>query len=413
MKSTLQWAAWLLLFFSMTNAQTVETISLSDAVAIALRNNPQVPAAQKQIDAERGRFRRSISPPPPEVSLSYEYIPRGRQYTQFGEKTVAFSQSLDFPSLYYLHGAVSSTQIAVAEAEYAMTAISITAQAKTAYFQALAQQTKIKLAEENAAIAEDFARKAEIRFNVGEGTHLERLTAIVQRSLALNALEEARSDFAVAVAELYYALGRGEESREILLSDSLTYQPVNLTLEQLTAKAAAHPQIRALSAQVKVAALNRAVAWSSFLPSINASYFRQTVEDQANFYGVSAGLSFPLWAAFDQRGQVQEANAQQNIAELELLSLQNSIRLNVKTVFSQMINDGRQVELYQNDILPQAEEIYRTARASFEAGDITYIEFLQAKQTLVSARQEFVDKLAHFNISRANLEQAVGVALPE
>ena len=107
------------------------------------------------------------------------------------------------------------------------------------------------------------------------------------------------------------------------------------------------------------------------------------------FYGTSAGISLPIWFMFEQKGKIQEASAQQSISEYELLSLKNEIVLKLKIAITDYENDLKQVQLYMNDILPQTEEILRTAIKSYDVGELTYLEYLQAKQTLVNSRTNF------------------------
>jgi outer membrane protein, heavy metal efflux system len=400
-------------FWITSFCQNTEQLSLNNAIAIALKNNPQSISSLNQIEVERGRFWRGVSPPAPSVAVNYEYIPKGSNIKQFGERTVEISQSLEFPTNILFRGMQLSSKVSIAEAEHSSTSIAITSRVKIAYYDVLAKQKKIELAEENLAIADDFARKAEIRYNVGEATNLERLTANVQRTQARNGLEVAQNDFKISIGELYYALGRGKDEQpdKIILTDSLVYQPITETLEQLTERAfAINPQIKAASGRVSVASMDRTLAWPSFLPNLNASYYRQTVDGNSDFYGVSFGISVPLWFLFDQRGQIQEASANLNIAESDLQSLNNFISVNVKNAYLEMKNDERQIILHQKDILPQAAEIYRTALASYEAGEITYIEFLQARQTLISSRNEYVEELARYCTSLAKLEFAVGAS---
>jgi outer membrane protein TolC len=76
-----------------------------------------------------------------------------------------------------------------------------------------------------------------------------------------------------------------------------------------------------------------------------------------------------------------------------------------------MENNERQIRLHQSEILPLAEEVYRTARASYEAGEIMYIEFLQARQLLIASRSEYIDELARYRSSLAKLEAVVGTPL--
>jgi cobalt-zinc-cadmium efflux system outer membrane protein len=395
-------------------SQQVERLSLNDVVTLAHKNNPQLRSSSSQIDAERGRFWRGVSPPFPSLSVNSQYIPKGSSIKQFGERTVEISQSLDFPTNILLRGLQLSSMVSVAEAEHSSTSIAITTRVKIAYYDVLAKQKKIELAEENLAIADDFARKAEIRYNVGEATNLERLTANVQRTQARNTLEVAQNDLIISLGELNYTIGRTREERQnkIILTDSLAYQPITETLEQLTERGyAINPQLQAASGRVSVASLGHTLAWSSFLPNLNASYYRQTVVGNPDSYGVSFGISVPLWFLFDQRGQIQEASANLGIAEYNLQSVNNFISVDVKNAFLDMKNNERQILLHQTDILPQAEEVYRTALTSYEAGEITYIEFLQARQILISSRNEYVEELARYCTSLAKLEYTVGASI--
>jgi outer membrane protein TolC len=411
-----QMALSILFCWANSFSQTVEQLSLNDAVTIALKNNPQSLSSKSQIDVERGRFWRDISPPLPSVAVNYQYIPRGSSIKQFGERTVEISQSLDFPTNILFRGLQSTSKVSIAEAEHSLNTIAITSRVKIAYYDVLAKQKKIELADENLTIAGDFARKAEIRYNVGEATNLERLTANVQRTQARNALEVAQNDVLTSLGELYKVLGREKEKQQdnIFLTDSLTFQPITETLERLTEMAyAINPQFKAASGRVSAASIGRTLAWSSFLPNLNASYYRQTVDGSSDFYGVSFGISVPLWFLFDQRGQIQEASASLAIAESDLQSLKNSMIADVKSAFLEMKNNERQIKLHQTDILPQVEEVYRTARASYEAGEITYIEFLQARQTLISSRNEYIEELARYCTALAKLEYAVGASITQ
>ena len=91
--------------------------------------------------------------------------------------------------------------------------------------------------------------------------------------------------------------------------------------------------------------------------------------------------------------------------------LEESAMRNDGSAFTDHENNLKQVKLYVSDILPQAEEIYRTAIKSYEAGEITYIEFLQAKQTLINSRNNYINILFNYNRSIFTIEEIVGKSL--
>jgi outer membrane protein TolC len=392
-------------------SQAREQLSLKQAIDIALQNNPAVVGARRGIDAAQARFWRGISPPPASLSWNYDYIPTGSKIGAYGERVIALSQSLDFPTTIALRGSSLSSETDAAGADFLATSLSITVQVKLAYYAVLSRQQKRILAEENLHLADDFAQKAGIRYRVGEGTQLEELTAKVQRTQAQNALEVAENELRLATSELNFALGRGKDQldREIALTDSLTYQPLTLPLDSLVDQAQrSNPQVQSAEFRLNAASINRSIAWSSILPSFTVSYSRQVQGANSDLYGFALGISLPIWFLMDQRGQVQEASAEHARVESDLTARRNFVSLDVRNAYHEYSNDERQVRLYTTDLIPQAEEVYRIADASFQAGEITYIEFLQARQTLISARSTFIDALYHYHAAIARLENAVG-----
>jgi len=384
---------------------------LNEAIEIGLKNNPEVRSAIENISASKGRFWSGISLPQPEVGVSYEYAPVNSSLSNYSERTFEVSQSFEFPSNYFLKGSKFNKEEEIAVYELNLTERSVINQVKTSYYKVLAKQYQVKSAEENLLISEDFSKKAAIRQNVGEGTNLERLTAKVQYTEARNNLEVVKNELTTAFAELNYSLGYGEQSYEsqLALTDSLIFVDHKISLEKI------FKSFEDTNLQIKIAELNYGVssdekklAWSSLLPNFNLAYFKQTRDGNAGFYGASFGISVPLWFMFDQRGKIQEAVANQLVSESELQLTKNEVVLKFKSAFTDHENNLKQVKLYVNDILPQAEEIYRTAIKSYDAGELTYLEYLQAKQTLISSRNNYINILFNHYQSVFRIEEIAG-----
>jgi len=389
----------------------IKKLSLNEAVEIGLKNNPEVRSAIENISASQGRFWSGISLPQPEVGVSYEYAPANSSLSNYSEKTLAISQSFEFPSNYFLKGSKYNKEEEIAVYKLSLTERSVINQVKTSYYKVLAKQYQIKSADENLLISEDFFKKAEIRQNVGEGTNLERLTAKVQYTEARNNLEVAKNELTTSFAELNYSLGYGEQSYEtnFALTDTLVFVDHKISIEQIyKSLEETNPQIKIAELKCGIASVEKGLAWSSILPNINLAYFKQTRDGNNGFYGASFGISVPLWFMFDQRGKIQEATANQSLSESELQLTKNEIALKIKNAFTDHENNLQQVKFYVNDILPQTEEIYRTAMKSYDAGELTYLEYLQAKQTLISSRNNFINALFNHYQSVFRIEEIAG-----
>jgi cobalt-zinc-cadmium resistance protein CzcA len=399
---------------SLSMAQPVSPLQLSfdDALELAYHQNPSLLGSEQMILATRGKFWKALSPPSPTLTADYDYIPSSANINQFGERKITLSQSFEFPSTILLRGAALSSETEMVEREYAGIRNRLTSQVKNAYTTILGKRWKLQLAKESVQLSDNFTQKAKIRKEAGEASHLEFLTATAQHAQALNQLEIAQNELQIAESGLMDLLGIEIPSSRIVLTDSLRYTPFSLTLEHLSIMAqTSNPFIKQEEAKRTTASINRSIAWSSFLPSFTASYGKQTVNGSSDFYSVSIGLALPLWFMFDQRGQIQEAAASLRAAELHLQASHNAVQSTLRIAFFDLKNNERQAKLYSSSLLPQAEEVYRVAMRSYESGEISYVELLQASQTLNNIKAAYVDVLVNYNTSLSNLELAVGVTL--
>lgn len=403
--------ATLLMQLCIYGQTEIKKISLNEAVEIGIRNNPEVKSAIENISASKGRFWSGISLPQPEVGVSFEYTPVNRSLSNYSEKTLSVIQSFEFPSNYFLKGSKYNKEEEVAIYKLKQIERSVINQVKTSYYKVLAKQYQVKSAEENLSISEDFFKKAEIKQNVGEGTNLERLTAKVQYNEARNNLEVAKNELRTALAELNYSLGFKDRSNNtnFELTDTLVFLDYKISIEQIyKSLEETNPHIKIAELEYGIASIEKGLAWTSLLPNFNLSYFKQTRDGNNGFYGASFGISVPLWFIFDQRGKIQEATANKSAAESELQLTKNDIALKMKIAFIDFENCLAQVKFYIDEIIPQAEEIHRSAIKSYDAGELTYLEYLQAKQTLINARNNYINSLFNYYQSIFRIEEIAG-----
>jgi outer membrane protein TolC len=390
------------------------SLSLSSAIQIGLKNNPEIKSYFEKINASRGRFWSAISPGPLDLSITHDDIPVGQKLNNYGQKTIAISQDIDFPTNYIHRGSKYTIEKNIAKNEFEYSKLRVIFKIKKAYFNVLALQEQVRIAQENLSISKDFVKKAEIRSNVGEGSNLEKLTANVNFSEAQSNVEIQKNHLISAFTELHFAMGyEKSDAKEYQLTDTLVFVPMDFTPEQLASDAASlNPQLKTSKLQVSYYSSEKSLAWSSVLPNFNVAGFNKHVQgDATSYYGASLSIGIPLWFLLDQRGKIQEANANVSIAKSDLLMTSNSVYTNIQTAFAEFKHEEKQIQLYIKEIIPQAEEIFRTATKSYEAGEITYIEFLQAQQTLINSRGNYANALLSYNLSIVAIEEVVGKTL--
>ena len=70
------------------------------------------------------------------------------------------------------------------------------------------------------------------------------------------------------------------------------------------------------------------------------------------------------------------------------------------------------MEAFRNGRLDRAKELFDMMQTGYEKGAASYLEVLDARQTLRAEQTEFARALADWNIARAELQRAVGGLLP-
>jgi len=405
----------ILIIFAYRNLQAQENlpqrISLLDAERIAKEYNPVFKKGQNRIISAEGKYLSGVSPQMPELSLSYDFVPKGKSLGNYEERSLELNQNIEFPLKTIYKGEQLNSAIDIVKAENEIEYLNILSEVRKSYISLLEKQALIKVAEENSSVTEEFKSKSTIRFNVGEATNLEKLTADVQYAQAVNNLDVLKNQYKIALNDLLNSIGirNGNDNYNPVLTDSLTYFPIGENMESVIQKAIKSNSLLFLYEMKKFNALiGKKIAVSSYFPDFTVGYKSQSINGVNNYYGINLGISVPLWFLFDQKGKVKEADAEIKISENEYDEIHLNIISSAKKAFINLKNSEKQISLFKNTLIPESEEIYRIAYASYLIGEITYLEFLQAKQTMIATKENFVLALKEYNLNLIELEKSIG-----
>ena len=347
--SHLVWIGFFAPWFLNSSHADADGLSRQEAIQIALEANPEVIAAQKAWEAARARITQASAWPDPELELEYEELPEVGGFGDFGERSIGVTQAIEFP-LKWWHRRQAAGQAARATrlAGLEMTRLDIGTRVKVAYDRVLFRQVKLGYASAGVELAQDVLEKARLRLEAGDVPQLEVLRAEVEAGRAANRLNEARSALAVARAELNTLMAR-ERGAPLEMVGALDYQPTKLELESLQQLALERrPDLQGAEWSLAGARAAQGTARAAFLPDLNLSLFRQTIQEPAgkmNYWRVGLALEVPLWGAGRQRGEWAEARAVAEQTAAEIDHVRNQILLEVERAFLKVQTSSRQVQL--------------------------------------------------------------------
>ena len=400
---------FVIVFFIAHNlvAQEIIKLSLVTAEQMALKQNTEYLALIKNVEMKKSQYLADMTPYRTEVGVEYEQVPPGMGYTNYAEKRAYISQSFEFPSQYVFLHKILKAEIAKERFTLELGRRELIFTVKQSYYNLSLKLALKKLAVKNVRLAREFYEKSEAIYRAGEGSYLNLLNARVNFHSVQEQLKANEKDIEAAAASLRAVLGIENQSVTFSLSDSLTDSVIDMPYDTLRQRLSRHPNIQAASAQ-ELAALNekRYVA-GAFLPDISVNYFSQQVDDE-KFWGGEIGLSLPL-LFWGQTARVQEKSAQLNIARYDLMSVKIRLQKELDEAFAEYQKASSGVYTYQNDILPEASEILRVAQASFAAGEVGYLEYLNGQQIYVQSQTEYLNALYSQMIAKFWLEKIAGV----
>jgi cobalt-zinc-cadmium efflux system outer membrane protein len=390
-----------------------EALTLDQCVAIALNQNPLLQSSQQLYQASLARVQQAKALAQPSLDFDSDLQPRLFNFRGSGEAYFGLSQDLDFPGKRGLRGNIASRESNELEMDTELLKLDLVFQVKEAFYGLLLAQEILKYTEQDLELARDYLQKAEIKFEAGDVARVEVLRARVEAAKAENSVRAASNDVRLAKARLNFLLARKKyESLEI--AGEFKRESPEFTLAELQQKAlVVRPEIRRVGYSMEKESLRKKLGYFSYLPDFSLGLSRHRLTGELTTWDFTISASIPLFFWQPLKGEIAEAEANLAAFSKELEHVSNAIALEVEESFSYALMASRQIELFEKEILTQAEEAYNMFLFSFQEGEIGGIELIEARRTLIEARKSYADALNNFNIALAALAKSVGQDLEE
>ncbi|MDQ6781112.1 MAG: TolC family protein [Candidatus Eremiobacteraeota bacterium] len=410
------------------------SLSLQDALSLALTNNLTYQSAVADAQAAEGQVMQARSLRFPGVSVGYSYFhtANGSTFTFPAPSTGAGPpqvQSFQFsaPNInnanatlqYALYsGGAGQATIGQAAANLAGTQSQLAAARSTvvrdvtnAYFQLIQTQRAAQVADQAVSVAEQNATTAGQLYRAGTAARADVLRQDVTTANARVQAIQAHNAAALANAQLANLLNINLGS-VVTPTESLESHPRSFDLSDLLDKASKRPELAAAEDAVAIADLAVRIARASSLPQVNLTV--EEASSKPNFVNVpQPQLEETLavtWRLFDgglSRGRVAQASAQVDKAKIALKQLTNSVDLEVRQAYFNYNAAQAQVQAARA-AQTSARESLRVSEIRYRAGVGTSLELSDAQLANTQAQNQYINALAALRIALINVQRAAG-----
>jgi len=417
-------AAMFLFLLLTNNGVAQEKLTLQQAIDLAMANNPQVLVAQKEVDAANARILQAEAIPNLEFGLGWEETPSNFNITKAGERNIGLVQPFEFPGKRGARGQVAKIESQFFEESLRRTKLLVSAEVKRAYYQAWLSQKSVANFEAIADLLQQFRETATVRYQAQKVPFLEVLRAKTELAKINNELIAARREALNSLAELNRLLGRAG-STPLALADDLTYQPFTKTVEMVVNEMRQISAARRLATTLVERGLAQMrLAQKSYLPDFAVGLFNQKRDGQPPFtaanplgntesglWGIEVGASIPLWFWKGPRGQVEEARAFVDLAQIQLDAVNRNVTTAIENAHRSVKAAEEQVRLFEETLLRDVEDELRSGVSHYQTDQIDALNLIDIYRTYTATQAEYYRALYNYYVALADLEVAGETAL--
>jgi outer membrane protein TolC len=386
-------------------------LTLDQCINIAIQQNPLVLSATQQYNASLARINQAKAFAQPSLNWDSDLQSKLFQFKNSGEWYFGISQEIEFPGKRILRGKIASREAGEFLQDVELLKLDIVFQVKQAFYTLLLSEEKLKYAQQNLELAQDFLQKAELKFEAGDVAKVEALRAHVETSKAANEMRIASNEVRLAKAMLNFLLARRKYA-PLEITGDLKKAPIELNTEEMVERALSfRPEIKRINLGLDREKLTKKQGYMSYLPDFELGVNKHRIIGEGDFWDFTLSFPVPLFFWQPKKGEVAEAEANIRALTNEAQHLQNAITLEVEEATMSAVTASNQIRLFEEEILAQAEEVYNMFLFSYQEGEIGGIELIEARRTLIEARTSYADALFNYDVAIAALEKSIGQKL--
>ena len=367
-----------------------------------------VPAAQAEVTAAK-----VFNDP----NLSVSYYNNENNTLQMGEGVeVELSKTFTFGKR-GANIALAKSEQALAEALLADYFRQLRADATVTYLEALRQQRLYQVKQRTYEHMRQLAESDSLRFRLGEIREVDATQSLVEAGVLRNELAQAQSELYRAYSDLRLMMGTFGTDTLFVPEGALQLPARSFVLAELLDEAMRE------RTDLVVASRNKEVASKALKVtrrerntdvdlSIAVSRNARVHNEEAPappFTGVTAGIAIPLKFSNFNKGSVRAARFREQQAELQYQEACLTVQTEVMQAYRMYEVCSQQVEAYDNGLLRQAAEVMEGKNYSYQRGEVSLLEVLDAQRTYDDVQAQYIETLFNYSVALVELERAVGL----
>jgi outer membrane protein TolC len=378
----------------------------------------EVLARNPSIDAMVATWRAAAARYPQEIALDDPMFDGSVGPDSWGDPNlkagymVMASQKFPWPGKRRLRGSIANAEASAAASEIDDVRLQLAEAARLAFVDYFAAYRNLAFNAENVRELREYRDTATAKFRASTASQQDILQSDVELALLSERQYQLDREIRVATARINTLLHRDA-------NESLPPPPATLaTTDRLPAPAPlletanrARPDLAAMSAEIRSAQAALALACKEFYPDPELYFKYDAFWQEAPLRpAVGMNVNVPLyrekrWAA------VREARAKLQIRRAEYERLVDEVANEIYAAHARLVESQRTSQLYDQTIVPAAENNVESARAGYTSGNVDFLRLIDARRQLIALHEQQIEALSNYHRAAAELERTVGAPI--
>ena len=286
----------------------------------------------------------------------------------------------------------------------------------TAYWDAVEASKKVEVQRDTVNKYDAHLKNVTALYDAGAQAKIDVLRSSVELSNARQELISAENSYEVNLATLRNLLNIAR-TEPLTLTTEVTYQPFEKPMEDCISYAYRNRlDLTVERAKLRQRELAVESARAGKRPSVNltlgtglTSQF-QPRHDTSSDVSASVGVSWNIFDSGVTRGAIEEAEAERDIALLNVRKEEESIDLNLRKAYLNM-REAEQRFTSTGDVVRQAREDYHIANERYRTGEGILLDIIDAQTALATAETNAISARYDYARYRAQVENIMGTEL--
>jgi outer membrane protein len=404
--------------------QNGKPLTLADAEAIALKNNPQITIGRLRwlVAQQNAREVRSALLPTAFLSLTaVDSYPNSRISAGGLNNSIVFTRAAGGATVSQLVTDFGRTTNLLSSSEYGAkaeeqnsvaTRSDIILTVDQAFYNSLETQALVAVAEETVRARQALADKIQALTNTKLKSDVDLSFANVDLARAKLLLLESQNNYQTALAGLSAILGYNDEQHFQLIEENVTAAPPPDTVAPLIETAMKQrPEIQSLQFRVESAQKFASAEHDLVRPSINAlgvvGGAPVRPDTLTSWYGVvGVNVNIPVFNGFLFNARAKSADLQSDVTRQQLADTRNNIARDVRNAWEDEQRGFARLSVTQQ-LKQQADLALDLSQARYNLGLSSIVELTQAELQKTQADIEDTDAKYQYRVTQIVLAYSI------